>query len=164
MFYVGTNGLLQEKRKIFSSTAYWEPGTLNSKNFPAVGNITQPLEGDDPKNDWDGYRMAAVYSKNFHSGPGIRLFYHASQLNGSSFVQELIWNQKNDTWSKGAVLNRPYPNSHLAVTVDESTNVLRLFYSAGNKTLAEDWVDISDPNGNYFSGMHPVLLYLQIKN
>lgn len=147
------NGLLQEKRKVYSSTEYWEPGSLNSKNLVAVGNLSLPSEADDPQNDWDGYRMAAVYSENFHSGPGLRLFYHAEQLNGTSHVQELVWIQSNDSWSQGAKLHDPYPNSHLAATIDESTRTLRLFFSSGNGTLQEAWTSISDPTPNYSNGL-----------
>ena len=111
-----------------------------------------PEQGDDPKNDWEGYRMAAVYSVNFDDGPGARLFYHAVQLDGTSFVQEVVWNQKNDSWSKGAEIRRPYPNSHLAAAVDETSGILRLFYSSGNKTLSEDWLNTTDTKAGYSSG------------
>ena len=153
---------MQEKRKVFSSQDYWEPGSPRSivkLNLPVTGNISEPLESGDLKNDWDGYRMAAVYSTKFHAGPGIRLFYHATQLNGTSFVQEMIWNQNNDSWLQGAVLNRPVPNSHFAVTVDESTNILRVFFSSGDRTLSEEWMDISNPNGVYNSGTRTILCH-----
>ena len=96
--------------------------------------------------------MAAVYSVNFDDGPGIRLYYHAMQLSGSAFVQELIWNQKNDSWSKGAELQDPYPNSHLAVAIDETSEILRIFYSSGNKTLNEKWLNISNTEAGYRPG------------
>lgn len=147
------NGLLQEKRKIYNNTDYWEPGTLNNLNIPATGNISSSSQDGDPENDWDGYRMAAVYSVNFDDGPGIRLFYHAVQLNGSSFVQELIWNQKNDSWSKGAQIQRSYPNSHLAAAIDENSKILRVFFSSGNKTLSEEWLNIGDTKAGYNPGM-----------
>lgn len=148
------NGLVQEKRKIFSNTDYWLPGNLNSLNLAATGNISLPSESDDPKNDWDSYRMAAVYSSNFMSGPGIRLFYHAQQLNGSSVVQEMIWSQTNDSWSHGAQIHDAWPNSHLAATVDESAKTLRLFYSSGNKSLQESWTSITDQAEQYNAGVH----------
>ena len=97
--------------------------------------------------------MAAVYSKNFHSGPGIRLFYHAEQLNGNSSVQEMVWNQRNDSWSNGAKLSSPWPNSHLAATIDESTHILRLFFSSGSQTLQESYTNISAPNDGYHNGI-----------
>lgn len=125
---------------------------MNNLNLAATGNVSLPSRGNDPKNDWDGYRMAAVYSVNFDDGPGIRLFYHAVQLNGSSFVQEMIWNQKNDSWSKGAEIDKPYPSSHLAVAVDETSKILRLFFSSGNETLSEQWLDISNTKAGYSSG------------
>ena len=123
-------------------------------NIAAVGNFSLPAVTQDPENDWDGYRMAAVYSPNFHTGPGLRLFYHAENLTGAPFVQELIWTQSSDLWSNGAKLHNPYPNSHLAATVDESTQILRLFFSSGNNTLQEAWTSISDATGTYKNGMY----------
>lgn len=157
---MGDNGLLQEKRKIYNDTGLWEPGTLNNYDVAAVRNITVPAGSNDPANDWDSYRMAAAYSKNFHSGPGTRLFYHSQQLNGSSYVQELIWYQGNDTWSYGTRLHTPWPNSHLAATIDESTKILRLFFSSGNNTLQEMWMSLTDPNGEYRNGKNPNLSHL----
>ena len=145
---------MQEKRKIFSSSDYWEPGNLNSLNIAAVGNFTLPSVTQDPENGWDGYRMAAVYSANFHTGPGIRLYYHAENLTGAPFVQELIWTQSSDSWTKGAKLLDPWPTSHLAATIDESTQILRLFFSSGNNTLQEAWTSLLDPTGTYKNGMH----------
>ncbi|KAF6219167.1 hypothetical protein HO133_004992 [Letharia lupina] len=153
IFYVGLNGLLQEKRKVFSSTAYWEPGTLNNMNIAAVANLSLPSVTQDPKNDWDGYRMAAVYSENFNTGPGLRLYYHAENLTGAAYVQELIWTQSNDSWADGAKLHNPWPNSHLAATIDESTQILRLFFSSGNNTLQEAWMSLLDPTGTYKNGI-----------
>ena len=125
---------------------------MNALNFAATGTVSLTSQGEDPKNDWDGYRMASVYSVNFDNGPGIRLFYHAAQLNGTSVVQELIWNQKNDSWSKGASLSKPYPNSHLTATVDETSKILRLFFSSGNNTLSEEWLNITNTSGGYSPG------------
>lgn len=105
--------------------------------------------------------MAAVYSPDFQDGPGIRLFYHAVELNGSTYVQELIWNQKNDAWSKGAQFSKPYAYSHLAAVVDESTKTLRLLFSSGGKTLSEEWLDISNIQAGYSAGMWPYLTELQ---
>ncbi len=148
------NGLLQEKRQRFVETsAWWMPGSLNSLNLPATGNISTEPGDRDPKNDWDGYRMAAVYSKNFSTGPGIRLFYHAPQLNGSSFVQEMIWVQGNDSWTQGSQILGAHPGSHLTTIVDESIGILRLFFSAANGTLQEMWTKLSDPsNSDYRKG------------
>ena len=147
--------MLQEKRKIYNNTAaYWEPGTLNNLNLPMVGNISLPPgDKDDVENTWDSYRMAAVYSTNFYTGPGIRLFYHSQKLNGSTFVQEMIWIQANDSWLEGAKLSNVWPNSHMAATLDNSTNILRLFFSSGSNTLQEMWLPITDPNAEYTPGM-----------
>ena len=146
--------MLQEKRKIFSSSAYWEPGSLNNMGIAAVGNLSISSLTQDPKNDWDGYRMAAVYSENFHTGPGLRLYYHAENLTGAAYVQELVWTQSTDSWANGAKLHNPWPNSHLAATIDESTQILRLFFSSGNNTLQEAWMSVSDPTETYKNGMH----------
>ena len=117
------------------------------------GNISLPPEdSQDVQNSWDGYRMAAAYSTNFHAGPGIRLFHHTQQSNGSSYVQEMIWNQANDSWSRGAKLDNVAPNSHMAATVDNSTDILRLFFSSGSNTLQEMWLPIRDPNAEYTAG------------
>ena len=120
----------------------------------AVGNFTLPSVTQDPENGWDGYRMAAVYSANFHTGPGVRLYYHAENLTGAPLVQELIWTQSSDSWTNGAKLLDPWPTSHLAATIDESTQILRLFFSSGNNTLQEAWMSLSDPTGTYRNGRH----------
>lgn len=106
--------------------------------------------------------MTAVYSPNFHDGPGIRLFYHAEEQNGTSIVQELIWNLKNDAWSKGATFSKPYAYSHLAAVVDETQKILRLLFSSGGKTLSEEWLDISNIQAGYSAGMPPLLLDLRL--
>ena len=152
IFYVGNNGLLQEKRKIYSDNQYWQVGKLNSLNIPMTGNLTSPVNNNDPKNTWDGYRFAAVYSRNFSTGPGARLFYHAQEMDGSNFVQELIWAQNNDSWTKGAMIEDANPNSHLAATVDESIGILRLFFSSGNRSLLEAWTSMGSSGGNYTKG------------
>ena len=158
LFYVSAyDGLLQEKRN-YATMPAWEPGSLGSMKVQAIGNISVPETNsvENPPNDWDSYRMAAVYSTEFYGGPGARLFYHSlAAPNGTSCVQELIWNQTADTWSLGATLADPYPNSHLAVTIDDSTRMLRLFYSVGNLTLQESFLNISDPNGVYDQGTSP---------
>ncbi len=131
----------------------WQPTSLNHKNIPMLGNMTIPSENNgDPKNSWDSYRMAAVYSANFQTGPGIRLYYHTEKLNGTSWVQELIWIQQNDTWSTGAAFYDAWPSSHLAATIDSSTMILRLFFSSGNLTLSEFYTNISSPDHSYHKG------------
>ena len=137
LFYVGNNGLLQEKRKIYSDSLYWQTGKLNDLNLPMSGNMSNSSQNGDPRNTWDSYRMTAVYSRNFSTGPGARLFYHAQYLNGTAFVQEMVWAQTNDSWTKGADIAGVNPNSHLAASIDESEGVLRLFYSTGDKNLEE---------------------------
>lgn len=122
-------------------------------NIDMAGNFSAEPE-EAPQNGWDGYRLAAVYSPNFQDGPGIRLFYHAKDQGGKSHVQELIWHQENDQWSKGKSFSKPYAYSHLTVTVDETQKILRLFFSSGGKTLSEAWMDISDVSAGYKSGMY----------
>ncbi|KAL9609581.1 MAG: hypothetical protein Q9167_005654, partial [Letrouitia subvulpina] len=153
MFYIGTNGFLQEKRKAFDDNLFWEPGTLNSQNIALVGNISLPEKTRDPINNFDSYRMAAVYSVRFASGPGTRLFHHMQSLNGSTWVQEWIWTQSTDNWQKGQSISDVFPNSHLAATVDEENMLLRLYYSSGNLTLHEKWINISDPTSVYNDGI-----------
>ena len=125
---------------------------MNNYNIAAVRNISIPTGSGDPENNWDSYQMAAAYSKGFHSGPGTRFFYHTQELNGTSYVQELIWYQGNDSWAYGSKLFTPWPNSHLAVTIDNSTNILRLFFSSGHNTLQEMWMSLTDPNSEYRDG------------
>ena len=116
--------------------------------------VTPSVNSSDvPQNDWDTYRMAAAYSKNFVGGPQGRLFYHSQASNGTIFVQEMIWTQNNDSWRYGQALWDPSPISHLAVTIDEDTQTLRLFYSAGNQTLQESWLNITDPSNTYHQGV-----------
>lgn len=153
MFYVGTNGFLQEKRKAFNDRLFWEPGTFNPNNVKMTGNLSLPaFDGTlDPVNQFDSFRMAAVYSENFCTGAGTRLFYHASASNGS-WVQEWIWTKETDDWRKGQAIINVYPRSHLAATVDEQNGLLRLYFSSSSYHLQEMWLNISDPNGLYNNG------------
>ncbi|KAG8529094.1 uncharacterized protein KY384_005729 [Bacidia gigantensis] len=154
LFYVGTNGLLQEKRKIYSDNQFWEPGKLNSLNVAMVGNISLPAQGSDPQDSWHSYAMTAVYARNTSIGPSAHLFYHAQQTDGSNSVKEMIWVQANDTWLEGDTITDAYPNSHLAATVDDRYGILRLFYATGNSTLQEAWTSLSDkPKNGYKKGM-----------
>ncbi len=155
MFYVGVDGFVQEKRMTYANlTSAWGPANLNSLVLPAIGNMSVPLGNNDPVNAWDSYSMAAVYSKNFYSGPGIRLFYHAQLGNGTLYVQEMVWRQDSDTWEKGAEIIGPWPNSRLAATIDESAKILRLFYSSGSQTLQESYIALNDSTGEYRNGMN----------
>lgn len=146
---------MQEKRKKFNDTLLWEQGTLNPiLRLTARGNVTTPDSDDnDPINDWDGYRLAAVYSRKFAAGPEARLFFRSQELNGTSSVQELIWNQTGDAWSKGFTFDSAWPTSHFSASIDESTNILRLFFSIGGKTLQEYWTDITTPETAYRKGI-----------
>ena len=97
--------------------------------------------------------MAAVYSDSFAIGAGTRFFYHRSSSNGTSWVQEWIWSRETDSWQIGQVIPNVYPNSRIAATVDEQNRLLRLYFSVGNMTLQESYLNISDPQGLYNSGM-----------
>lgn len=144
---------MQEKRKKFSDILPWEQANLNSILRVTVhGTVSMPNNDDnDPKNDWDGYRLAAVYSRKFLAGPQTRLFYRQQDLNGT-WIQEVIWDQTNDKWTIGAIFTDASPNSHFAASIDESTNILRLFYSTGGKTLQEYWTNITSPETKYAKG------------
>ena len=108
--------------------------------------------------------MAAVYSANFQTGPGIRLYYHAAELNGTSWVQELVYAQQSDSWSMGAVFQDAWPNSHLAATVDDNSKILRLFFSSGNLTLSEYYTNISSTDSSYHKGNIRLTSYLHSNN
>lgn len=157
IFYVDMNLNLQEKRKMFSDTNYWEQKTLkNQLQLQVRGNVSVPHNDDnDPVNDWDGYRIAAVHSTAFLAGPQARVFYRSQKMDGTgnSVIQELIWDQNKDTWSKGANFSTAWPTSHMAATIDESTNILRLFFSTGNRTLQEYWTDVTTPETKYTKGL-----------
>lgn len=139
-----------------ASKDVWLPGTLNRKNFQVNSSVTsQPDTSDDnPNNDWDGSNIAAVYSNNFPAGPGARLYYHFGKLNGSQWIQEIIWDQNTDTWEAGAALEGASPNSHIAATIDDHNKAVRVFYCSGNRTLQESWLNMSQPNGKYEAGTH----------
>lgn len=120
-----------------------------------VGNISVPKNNDnDPENDWDSFRIAAVYSDAFSAGPQVRLYYHQPQVNGNAtWIQELIWFQNNDTWAEGAQFTDAWPRAHMAATIDDTTQVLRLFFSTGGKTLQEYYAFVNDPDLSYKKGI-----------
>ena len=155
IFYVGQNQYIQEKRN-YPDQPYWVPSSnvINNNNIPAVGRSLKSAENfpSDPQNDFDSYRMAATYSTNFHDGSQGRLFLHQLATNGTWWVQEMIWSQANDSWSQGHQFTDAWPNSHLAVTVDDSSQTLRLFFSIGNLTLQEYFLNISEPSATYKPG------------
>ncbi|KAL8852779.1 MAG: hypothetical protein Q9221_002409 [Calogaya cf. arnoldii] len=157
MFYVGSNGYIQEKRKPLDDPdpkTVWQPGTLNDNSLKIAGNTTLPKDAQnlDPINQFDGYSMAAVHSELFAAGAGTRLFYHQSSSNGTNWVQEWIWTRENDSWKTGQLIRDVYPNSKIAATVDEQNRLLRLYFSIGNLTLQESYLNISDPQGLYNNG------------
>jgi hypothetical protein len=151
IFYVGDNGYVQEKR-LYAGTTLWEPGTLNHYGLTATGSIPSP--GKTPQNSWDSYRMAIVFSTSFVDGPGARLFYHVQPDTGIPIVQEMIWHMNNDTWTQGHQFSDPSPNSDLTATIDPSTHTLRLYYSTGNGTVQERWLDIKTAGAVYQPGTY----------
>ncbi|KAI9869959.1 MAG: hypothetical protein M1830_004888 [Pleopsidium flavum] len=155
LIYQGTNGYLQEKRKNAAAVDTWEPGSLNSMNLQTNGSFSLQFNSSDanPGNDWDGFRIAAVYSREFPEGPGGRLYYHFTATNGSQWIQEIKWDQMNDTWTSGVALTGAAPNSHIAATIDEQHKAVRVFYCTGNETLQESWMNLSQWNSNYQSGI-----------
>ncbi len=148
------NGLVREKRASVGQTTFVD-SKLNSLNLkPADSTSTQNQKSiSGPRNTWDSYRMAVAYSMNFHDGPGARLFYHFLSENGTTWVQEMIWKQDDDSWSQGAVLRDPWPGSRLAAVIDETGHTLRLFYSIGNLTVRESYLDIRDKTSSYQLGI-----------
>ncbi|KAL8844399.1 MAG: hypothetical protein Q9176_001309 [Flavoplaca citrina] len=155
IFYVGTNGYIQEKRKdLNDSETYWEPGSFNGEEQKITVATKLPEDAEDPDlvNGSDGYSMAAVYSNIFASGAGTRFFYHRSSSNGTNWVQEWIWTRETDSWKIGQNIPNVHPNSRIAATVDEQNRLLRLYFSVGNMTLQESYLNISDPLGLYNNG------------
>ena len=131
------------------------PGSLNALNLLSNGSFTLHPDASpeaNPSNDWDGSNIAAVYSMNFPNGPGAKLYYHFTSPNGSAWVQELKWDQGNDTWERGKDFHGASPNSHIAATIDEQQKVVRVFYTIGNGTLQESWSNMTQANGTYNLG------------
>lgn len=170
IFYISAiNGFIQEKRKNFNyPDSNWEPPAslgINSLNIPVAGKVSVPKSNQnpqDPDNDWDGYRMAAVYSDRFSTGNGTRLFCHQTGSNGINWVQEYIWTRSTESWRAGQAIGNVSPNSHIAATLDDKNSLLRLYFSSGSLTLQEVWLNISDPNALYNNGraLPPYLPFL----
>ena len=150
IFYIGSNGYIQEKRN-YAGFNTWEPGT-NAINTIGLRAVITPFGEDPQDNAWDSLRMAATYSADFYGGPQARLFYYGQADSGTLVLQEMIWTQGNDSWRYGAALTSRSANSHLAMTVDSVTQTLRLFYSAGNQTLQEAWLNISQADATWQTG------------
>lgn len=144
---------MREKRSFADQP--WEPGSLYNQGYRVKGNGPLPAgtnPTNDPNNGWDSYSLAAAYSPKFGTGSEGRLFYHYTAANGSQWVQELMWNQTADAWTNGQVITDAWPNSHLSAVVDDTHQMLRLFYSSGNLTLKESWTDLNNQNATYRPG------------
>ncbi|KAI9783143.1 MAG: hypothetical protein M1816_001594 [Peltula sp. TS41687] len=146
VLYVDNNNMLQGSRKLPSSKD-WVLSTQLQDLKVQVNGLTANEE------DNGRLRLAAVYSEDFSTGPGARVFYHAppDDKNKDGYVQELIWDQRSDAWSLGAKVTDPLPTSALAATIDGQS--LRLFYSTGSGTLQESWLNIADAKASYKRGM-----------
>ena len=93
-----------------------------------------------------------MYSQNFSSGPGARLFLHQSN-DSVDWVEELIWTQENENWSYGAQINGPTTVSHLSAVIGSDNQTLSLFYSTPQNAVQELRSDITVPNATYHPGV-----------
>ena len=93
---------------------------------------------------WNGYRLTSVFSSNFSTGAGVRLFCHQSNET-ATWLQELIYIQANDTWTYGARILGVSHDAHLTALIEPASHALRIFYSTGaNGTdIGEAWTNIS---------------------
>ena len=152
--YVDSNNVLQGRRKTPFDPVWASSSPLAKKGFHADGSSGNVAGRA-------GLGLTAVYSTDFASGAGARVFYHAQPSDPSKskgWVQELIWDEKGDSWSLGARIQDVAPTSQLAAVVNGQ--FLRLFYSTGQRKLQESWTNITDPKGNYTKGMFVCLLTL----
>ena len=122
-------------------------GPLADSDLIVNGNFS--IEGD---GGFNGYRIAAVYSQHFAAGPGARIYFH--QADGdSSWVQELVWTQKTDTWTQGSRLFGPTTDSHLCAMIEPQSQAVRLFYSTPDNAVKEIWWNITDQIPQYQQGV-----------
>ncbi|KAI9675685.1 MAG: hypothetical protein M1817_001052 [Caeruleum heppii] len=145
IFYTNDDDIIMEKRSS-PSNPVWDLGEnpINQLNFRTNGSLASPQDNG-------GTKLAVVYSSEFPTGPGARLFYHAIGDGTTGFVQELIWDEASDEWSVGQRIREAVPNSQLAATIDGAQ--LRLFYSAGQGTVQESFLKLDDENARYTVGM-----------
>lgn len=145
VIYIDSYDVIRGKRKS-SATNQWED-LISLQNGRFIANGSRSDGGG-----LGAIGLAAVYSADFRSGPGARVFFHAQSDDeaDASYVQELIWDQRRDAWSLGSRLRDPAPDSQLAVAVDDRT--LRLFYCSGNRTLQESWMNLTDARQSYMRG------------
>ena len=137
---------LYEKRD--NGSGYFYPGTLGAMPpLQLSGNFSLLGEGG-----WNGYRITAVYSANFSSGAGARLFVPQSN-DTSSWVQELVWTQSNDSWAYGTRIKGPTTESHLSAIIEPQSQTLRLFYSMPDHSIQELWCNITSPDPVYQPGV-----------
>ena len=147
IFYVNADNIIQEKRS-WPKQPVWDmaPGYLGDSNIVLNGSSATA-------NDNGALRMAAVYSADFSTGPGGRVFYHAMDGSNIPYVQEVVWDQQTNAWTGGQRIDGPAPNSQLSATVDGAA--LRLFYCSGGGTLQESYLTLSHANGSYTQGSSP---------
>lgn len=149
VLYVDSDNAVRAKHKRSSADEWEESTPLRDGRFTAGESATK-----------DGNAtvvpLAAVYSADFASGPGARVFFHGQgpvdeNDDETAYVQELVWDRRADSWSLGARLTDPVPGSHLAATVDGQ--VLRLFYCSGNGTIQESRLNMTDTAQGYVPGI-----------
>lgn len=151
LFYVGSNGYIQEKRSY--ATWLYVKSAINSIGLKPVRTLgaSKDMNGD-RRNSWDSYRMASAYSADFYGGAQGRFFYQSQGSNDGTIVQEMVWTQTGDSWSYGHIFTDVWPSSHLAATVNTVIHTLHLFYTTGNHTLQESWLNISEPGATWQTG------------
>ena len=148
--YVDSDNNIRAKHKRSSAEEWEESTSLRDGKFAAGASVTEDSNAT-------VVPLAAVYSADFASGPGARVFFHGQgpvdeNDDETAYVQELVWDRREDSWSLGARLTDPVPDSHLAAAVDGQ--VLRLLYCSGNGTLQESRMNMADAEKGYVSGMH----------
>lgn len=145
VIYIDNNNMIQARRKQPLAKDWVSSTQLQEMRLQVNGSTAN-------EEDNGSLRLAAVYSEDFSTGPGARVFYHAmpDDNNQEGFVQELIWDQRGDSWSLGAKIDSPVSISQLAATIDGQA--LRLFYCSGSGALQESWLNMADPKASYKRG------------
>ena len=149
LFYVDSHSILSEKRSNHTS-GYWDvPQNCDAGCIwflDIASDTAGPLPcGNEASHSWDTHRMTAIYSDNFLTGPGTRLFFHQS-----TWIQESVWTQSTDSWALGSTFPNSVSCSRLAVT--EAGSVLRLFYVTAGPVLQEALLNITQPNATWQVG------------
>lgn len=123
-------------------------GPLAGISEAVSGNAS--AAGDD---GWNGFKLTAVYSASFSTGPGARLYFHQANST-SNWVQELVWLHNNDSWARGSQIFGLDPNAHLSAVVEAPSQTLRLFYSTPDNAIKEFWSNITSPTPAWQAGVN----------